>query len=103
MEANRQRWYCLAANKESSQVHREWCSGRGNGSLWNGSLSMSKIKATWHKAGAWRRPGEYQGCCDCGLIHRVEFRIRNGKIEQRAWRSDEDTKTARKRFKFTMH
>jgi len=28
-----------------------------------------------------------QTCCDCGLQHRLECRIRKGEIEMRGWRA----------------
>jgi len=30
-------------------------------------------------------------CCDCGLVHDLEFRIRKGKIEFRAFRHNRAT------------
>lgn len=30
-------------------------------------------------------------CCDCGLVHDMEFRVRDGKIELRAWRNPQAT------------
>lgn len=30
-------------------------------------------------------------CCDCGLWHRAETRVRAGKIWQRMWRSEAQT------------
>lgn len=40
--------------------------------------------------GEWLRPVKYRGyklsCCDCGLAHRVDFRVRGGRIEFRAYR-----------------
>ena len=28
----------------------------------------------------------YIRCCDCGLIHRLEFRLHNNALQFRAWR-----------------
>ncbi len=33
-----------------------------------------------------RRKNYYQKCCDCGLVHRIDFRIKKGKIQYRAFR-----------------
>jgi hypothetical protein len=34
-----------------------------------------------------RRRGYYMQCCDCGLIHRMNFRIRDGRIQFQAFRA----------------
>ena len=39
-------------------------------------------------------------CCDCGLIHRLDFRIVDGKVEFRTRRDDRATAAARRSFKF---
>jgi len=39
-------------------------------------------------------------CCDCGLIHRLDFRIVDGKVEFRTRRDDRATSAARRNFKF---
>ena len=40
-------------------------------------------------------------CCDCGLVHRVEFRIvkhgHGNRIEMRAWRHKRATAAARRK------
>lgn len=39
--------------------------------------------------GEWVQPVRYgylMGCCDCGLVHRMNFRIRNGRIQMQAFR-----------------
>ena len=41
-------------------------------------------------------------CCDCGLIHRLDFRIVDGKVEFRTRRDDRATAAARRTFKFTQ-
>lgn len=43
--------------------------------------------------GEWITPrkGYKFGCCDCGLVHRAQFRIRNGRIEWRVWRDNRAT------------
>ena len=35
-------------------------------------------------------------CCDCGLGHRYEYRIRNGKLYQRGFRAKGLTSAARR-------
>jgi hypothetical protein len=39
------------------------------------------------------------GCCDCGLVHRIDFEItRMGILKFRAYRDDNSTKKLRKRM-----
>lgn len=46
--------------------------------------------------------GSRDQCCDCGLVHRINFRINaKGKIEYQVFRDGRATAAARKRFKFT--
>jgi len=54
--------------------------------------------------GEWTRPRMRdfrEQCCDCGLIHRLDFRIVDGRIEFRTRRDDRATAAARRAFKFT--
>jgi hypothetical protein len=54
--------------------------------------------------GEWTRPrlrNFREQCCDCGLIHRLDFRIVGGRIEFRTRRDDRATAAARRSFKFT--
>jgi len=48
--------------------------------------------------GEWVRPivrGYRTQCCDCGLVHKMDFRIRDGRIEFRAYRDGRATGGAR--------
>lgn len=51
--------------------------------------------------GEWIEPKpqriHYIRCCDCGLTHRFEFRVRGGKIQFRAWRDERRTAGTRRR------
>ena len=38
-------------------------------------------------------------CCDCGLVHDIEFRISKGKISFRAWRDNRATAAVRRHMK----
>ena len=41
-------------------------------------------------AGAWLQPvrrGYVLTCCDCGLRHVMDFRVRRGRAQFRAWRA----------------
>jgi hypothetical protein len=54
--------------------------------------------------GEWTRPrlrNFREQCCDCGLIHRLDFRIVDGRIEFRTRRDERATAAARRNFKFT--
>jgi hypothetical protein len=54
--------------------------------------------------GEWTRPrmrNFREQCCDCGLIHRLDFRLVGGRIEFRTRRDDRATAAARRRAKFT--
>jgi hypothetical protein len=53
-----------------------------------------------HPTGTWRQYGHSMRCCDCGLIHRMDFRIRNGQVEFRAVRDEVATATARREQKY---
>jgi hypothetical protein len=41
-------------------------------------------------------------CCDCGLVHRVNYRVTpKGKIEVQVFRDKRATAALRRKFKFT--
>jgi hypothetical protein len=53
-------------------------------------------------AGEWIRvpmKNYREQCCDCGLVHRMNFRIKDGKIEIQAFRDGPATGGARRRTK----
>ena len=55
--------------------------------------------------GEWTRPrmrNFREQCCDCGLIHRLDFRIVDGRVEFRTRRDDRATAAARRSFKFSL-
>ena len=56
--------------------------------------------------GEWIAAGDHIGCCDCGLVHKIEYRVKlptgevvifpeGTKIEIRSFRDDEATQQAR--------
>lgn len=63
--------------------------------------SVKRISRRTLKEGVWyiEKTG-YRGCCDCGLVHYVEYRIKKGKIQARSWRAIGSTEQARKQFRF---
>lgn len=49
--------------------------------------------------GAWIQPvrrGYKMGCCDCGLVHVVDFRIVKGRVQFRPRRSARSTAQVRR-------
>lgn len=62
-------------------------------------------RRTYHalKDGEWIRPamrGFRDACCDCGLVHKVDFRIVDGRVELRAYRDARATAGVRRPFRF---
>lgn len=61
----------------------------------NNAMPYEKIKP-----GEWLRPkvkGYRMACCDCGLVHRLDFRVHTGRAELRAYRDNRATKRLRAR------
>ncbi len=53
-------------------------------------------------AGEWVQPvrkGYKMSCCDCGLVHVMEFRVVRGRIQFRAWRDNRATGQIRRKRK----
>ena len=57
-----------------------------------------KYTAIQIEDGKWYRMAGYTHteCCDCGLVHKEEYRIKDGHLEWRAWRDDKQTESRRK-------
>lgn len=67
-------------------------------------LMARKTKYYQVQYGEWIRPtkrGFREQCCDCSLIHVLDFRIVDGAIEFRTRRDDKATAAARRAFKFS--
>lgn len=61
---------------------------------------MRRVKYTITEDGDWVQPvlrGYKVACCDCGLVHVVDIRIRNGHVQFRAKRDNRAT-AARRRW-----
>jgi len=46
------------------------------------------------EAGVWfwpKKRGFKLGCCDCGLVHKTDYRIKNGHVEFRVFRDNRAT------------
>lgn len=51
------------------------------------------------KAGEWVQPvrrGYRMRCCDCGLVHRMDFRIFKTRAQFRCWRDERATAAIRR-------
>lgn len=44
-------------------------------------------------------PGYRMACCDCGLVHRMQFRVSKRKVQLRAWRDNRATARMRRKIK----
>lgn len=53
--------------------------------------------------GEWFTPskrGFKEQCCDCGLVHKVDFRVVDNQIQFRCSRDERSTAAVRRAFKF---
>lgn len=51
------------------------------------------------KAGEWVQPirrGYKSACCDCGLVHKMDFRVVNGRAQFRVFRDNRATAAMRR-------
>lgn len=52
-------------------------------------MKKRKERKRYMEPGKWYKPpmkGFILGCCDCGLLHKVDFRIEGKEIAFRMWR-----------------
>jgi len=49
--------------------------------------------------GVWFRAPLWVACCDCGLVHRIEYRKRRGVFQLRVHRDARKTAAARRQIK----
>jgi len=54
------------------------------------------VDSKWRDAPLNSRAWIAVACCDCGLVHGRQFRIRKGKLQQRAWRDEKRTAMVRR-------
>lgn len=60
------------------------------------------MKYATPKAGEWVQPirkGYKLRCCDCGLVHRLDFRIYRSRAQFRAFRDERATAAIRRHAK----
>jgi hypothetical protein len=53
------------------------------------------VSGRWYAIASGGKPYEEQ-CCDCGLVHSIEYKISNGRIYQRWAVDDAATRSARR-------
>ena len=64
-------------------------------------MATPKIKYKPLGAGKWEEPvlrGYRFVCCDCALVHRMDFRLFNGEIQFRVFRYPRATTAQRKAY-----
>ena len=52
--------------------------------------------------GVWHDIHSHMSCCDCGLVHRIEYRQVGKKLQARAWRCKKLTAENRKQRKLVV-
>ena len=63
---------------------------------------MPRFKRIYANKNGWSnweqpiRKGYRMACCDCNLVHTVDFRIHNGRIQLRMKRNNRSTSALRK-------
>ena len=65
---------------------------------------MARYKAA--KDGEWIQPvrnGYLMACCDCGLVHEINFRVKKRKIQFQATRDNRKTAAKRRHLKPSNH
>lgn len=64
------------------------------------------MKYTQVHDGEWFEPkpqrGHKMACCDCGLIHTMNFRVKNGKVQIQATRDNRATANRRRAKKISV-
>lgn len=62
---------------------------------------MKRVRYTQVYDGEWIRPMPQRGhkmrCCDCGLVHRMNFKVSGGKVMFQAYRDARATAATRRR------
>ena len=57
------------------------------------------------KAGEWVQPvrnGYKMACCDCGLVHSMDFRVKEGRAQFRVFRNNRSTALMRRHHNITV-
>jgi len=64
-------------------------------------MKFPRLKTAYYKpkAGEWQQPirkGYRMACCDCGLVHTMNFRVRNGRAQFAVFRDNRKTAAMRR-------
>jgi len=62
----------------------------------------SELRYTRPNDGEWVQPvrrGYKLACCDCGLVHTLDFRVHKGRVQFRAWRNNRSTALMRRHMR----
>jgi hypothetical protein len=57
------------------------------------------------EAGEWVQPieeGYKMACCDCGLVHTLDFRVEDGRAQFRVFRNNRSTALVRRHRNITV-
>ena len=57
------------------------------------------------QSGKWIQPVRWKyrmACCDCGLVHNMDSRVRNGRVQFRISRNGQATYAMRKHYGITV-
>lgn len=62
-------------------------------------MARDRWKGSEVEEGEWYQPTSKhrERCCDCGLIHIVEYKVEDGKIWMRVWRDNAATARTKER------
>jgi len=71
-------------------------------SMWALLMNRAAVRRLYPSvaAGEWVQPirhGYRMRCCDCGLVHRLQFRIEGDRVQFRAWRDNRATAAIRRK------
>lgn len=58
--------------------------------------TVQLIDGVWYRLANGRPPYHHE-CCDCGLVHKVAYKVENGLVWEQWTRDEKQTKAARKR------
>lgn len=66
-----------------------------------------RLKVAYYKpsAGEWVQPvrrGYKMACCDCGLVHTMDFRVVKGRAQFRVFRNNRSTAMMRRQSQICM-
>lgn len=69
----------------------------------NKMKNLGQIKAGQRVVIKWKTTDFYHACCDCGLTHKMTFRVEGEKLIIRSWRSQKMTRKWRRKCGIKLH